>query len=417
MKTAKLHNNNGTEKIKILTLTDNPVSPTGIGVQSKLLFDGLIATGRYQIISIGGAIRHADLRPIKVNDDFLIYPTNGYGTPEMVRAFLNEHRPSAVLCFTDPRFWLWLWQHSDEIREIAPLFYNHLWDNKPTPLYNHKYYLCNDYIACINKVAMNILKELNFPKEKYSYIPHGFNPKLYFPRETNERLKLREKFLGEQRGKFAFLWVSRNSKRKRAGDMIKAFADVKKKHPNSVLFMKSERISEQGPDLLEICRIVGLQFQKDVILAEQFWPEKEMSELYAAADTFVLASSNEGFGLGPLCSSFSGIPSIVTKTGGMQDHIKPEFGTLIEPGERSFLGAQPTPYIYEDIVLRKDLVAAMCNMIEIGEEKRTSMGKLAREYVVENFHIDNTVKAWDEVLQKTIANFDVGRATINYARI
>ena len=47
-------------KIKILTLSDHPLSPSGVGTQTKYIIEGLLKTGRYQIISFGGAVKHED---------------------------------------------------------------------------------------------------------------------------------------------------------------------------------------------------------------------------------------------------------------------------------------------------------------------------------------------------------------------
>jgi len=75
------------KKIKILTLSDHPFSPSGVGTQTKYIIEGMLATGKYQFISLGGAIKHQDYRPQKTEqwkDDWTIYPVDGYGTPHAV---------------------------------------------------------------------------------------------------------------------------------------------------------------------------------------------------------------------------------------------------------------------------------------------------------------------------------------------
>ncbi len=69
------------KKIKILTLSDHPLSPSGVGTQTNYILQGLLKTGKYQIISLGGAIKHQDYRPAKFQeygDDFVIIPVDGY---------------------------------------------------------------------------------------------------------------------------------------------------------------------------------------------------------------------------------------------------------------------------------------------------------------------------------------------------
>ena len=47
-----------TDKIKILTISDMPLSPSGVGTQTKYVIESLLKTGKYQVISLGGAIKH-----------------------------------------------------------------------------------------------------------------------------------------------------------------------------------------------------------------------------------------------------------------------------------------------------------------------------------------------------------------------
>ena len=56
------------KKIKILTLGDHPLLPSGVGTQSKNMIESLLKTGKYKFISLGGAIRHENYQPIKTED-------------------------------------------------------------------------------------------------------------------------------------------------------------------------------------------------------------------------------------------------------------------------------------------------------------------------------------------------------------
>ena len=44
---------------------------------------------------------------------------------------------------TDPRFYQWLWQIENEIRQNVPMVYYHVWDNYPYPKFNKVYYDSN----------------------------------------------------------------------------------------------------------------------------------------------------------------------------------------------------------------------------------------------------------------------------------
>ena len=54
------------KKIKILTLGDMPLSPSGVGTQTKYIVEALLKTGRYKVVSLGGAIKHPNYNPMKV---------------------------------------------------------------------------------------------------------------------------------------------------------------------------------------------------------------------------------------------------------------------------------------------------------------------------------------------------------------
>ena len=171
------------KKIKVLTLSDHPLSPSGVGTQTKYMCEALLNTGRYQIISLGGAIKHQDYTPKIVEPygkDWKIVPVDGYGTQEMIRSVIRTERPDMLWFMTDPRFWGWLWQIENEIRPLMPMVYYHVWDNYPVPMFNRKYYISNDAIATISKVTDDIVKQAA-PEVKRKYIPHAVNGEVFKP--------------------------------------------------------------------------------------------------------------------------------------------------------------------------------------------------------------------------------------------
>ena len=125
---------NEEQRIKILTLSDHPLSPSGVGTQTRYMIEGLLDTNKYDVISLGGAIKHNDYTPQKTDkygDHWRIFPVDNYGTQEHVRQILRAERPDIIWFMTDPRFWPWLWDIENEIRPMVPLVYYHVWDNFP----------------------------------------------------------------------------------------------------------------------------------------------------------------------------------------------------------------------------------------------------------------------------------------------
>ena len=99
------------EKIKILTISDHPLSPSGVANQTKYMIEALLKTGRYQVISLGGAIKHNDYNPQKSADygeDWVIYPVDGYGDADKIRSVIRTQKPDLLWFMTDPRFYEWL---------------------------------------------------------------------------------------------------------------------------------------------------------------------------------------------------------------------------------------------------------------------------------------------------------------------
>ena len=168
-------------KKKILVLSDHPLSPSGVGTQTKYMIEALLETGRYKFVCLGGAVKHADYTPMNVEpwgDDWRIFPVDGYGNEESIRSVLRQEKPDALWFMTDPRFYTWLWEMENEVRAQVPMIYYHVWDNYPYPMFNGDYYRSNDHVACISKVTYDIVQNVS-PKVNSSYLPHAVSPKAF----------------------------------------------------------------------------------------------------------------------------------------------------------------------------------------------------------------------------------------------
>ena len=151
------------KKKKILVISDHPMSPSGVGTQTKYMIEALLKTGRYQFLCFGGAVKHADYTPQTIEpwgQDFRVFPIDGYGTHELVRSVLQKERPDALWFMTDPRFYGWLWEIENEIRAVCPMIYYHVWDNFPAPKFNRRFYRSTDEVVCISKVTHKILQDV-----------------------------------------------------------------------------------------------------------------------------------------------------------------------------------------------------------------------------------------------------------------
>jgi hypothetical protein len=156
-------------KYKILMISDHALSTSGVGVQSRHLVEGLLKKGCWRVRQLGAAVKHNDYRVIKVNDDFLIKPVDGFGDPNMLRTLLATEKPDLLFLFTDPRFFIWLWEMEDEVHQVCPIVYWHVWDNWPKPEFNSPLYEATDLINCHSHLTYEICKQ-DF-EEKTNFIP------------------------------------------------------------------------------------------------------------------------------------------------------------------------------------------------------------------------------------------------------
>ena len=399
-----------TKKIKILTLSDHPLSPSGVGSQTKYFCEALLNTGRYSIVSFGGAIKHEDYRPKMVEpygEDWKIVPVDGYGTPEMIRSVLRTEKPDVLWFMTDPRFWGWLWQIENEIRPLVPIVYYHVWDNYPVPMFNRKFYVSNDAIATISKVTDDIVSQAA-PEVKRKYIPHAVDGEIFKPLTPEQIEQIRKDSLHEtDQEKIIFFWNNRNARRKHSGTLIywfKEWLDKNSLHKKAQLIMHTDPRDPHGQDLNHIIEHLELN-DRQILLSTQKIPPEHLAAMYNMADCTINISDAEGFGLATLESLSCGTPIIVTMTGGLQEQVtngKDWFGIPLLPSSKSVIGSQDVPYIYEDRIGKGQFHSALSKIYNISAEERRKMGIMGRMHVETNYNFKDFNSTWVNFIDKIV---------------
>ena len=128
-------------------------------------------------------MRHASYQPIKTEEygtDWITFPVDGYGTQDMVRSLLRQHKPDILWFMTDPRFYGWLWEIENEVRALCPMVYYHVRDNFPIPYFNKLWYHSNDEVVTISKVTDKIVSTTS-PEAYGRRIPHAVNSSIFHP--------------------------------------------------------------------------------------------------------------------------------------------------------------------------------------------------------------------------------------------
>ena len=415
------------KKIKVLTISDHPLSPSGVGTQTKYVIVELLKTGKFQFVSLGGAIKHEDYRPKKIDefgDDWLIYPIDGYGTQESIRSALRAHKPDIVWFMTDPRFFPWLWEIENEIRALVPMVYYHVWDNFPYPTFNKIWYDSTDVIVTISKLTSDIVKTVA-PNVEEHYIPHAIPAQLFTKGSSDSTRQFRKQHFDFDDDHFFVFWNNRNARRKQSGSLVFWFdaflKKLQKKHKGAkaTLVMHTDPKDQNGQDLHAIINELGLK-NKEVLLSPQKIPPDALAQIYNAADVTINIADAEGFGLATFESLACETPVIVTMTGGLQEQVTPlktvtqkqmlkrnsvpnkcveyEHGIGLEPASKVIIGSQTVPFIYEDRVAEKQVVDALIMMYEYGPEKRAALGLAGREHLDKNYNFENFAKKWEEVM-------------------
>jgi len=459
-------------KKKILLMSDDLRMSSGVGTMSREFVLGTLQ--HYDWVQIGGAIRHPeDGKIVDMNDAMRkqtgvenaylkIYPISGYGNTDLLRAIIDMESPDAILHYTDPRFWGFLYQMEHEIRQEIPIFYYNIWDDLPYPMWNEPFYESCDLIMNISKQTHNIVNNVAVKKPRNdwdnTYIPHGINEENFYPineldvKEWGDLLNFKRNMTEGKNYDFIVFWNNRNIRRKLPGDVImayKTFCDVlpKEKADKCALIMHTQPRDENGTDLPEVVRSCCPDY--DVIFSHKKLEDRELCFLYNIADVTINMASNEGFGLGTCESLMCSTPISVNVTGGMQDQCGfrykdklltyedyswvhslheaelwkededltwGEWVKPVWPSNRSLQGSIPTPYIFDDRPRFEDFADALKGWYDMEPEKRRECGMKGHEFVMgddammsakamsQNFidHMDTAFEKWTPRKRYTI---------------
>jgi len=421
------------KKKKILVLSDHPLSPSGVGTQTKYFIEALLKTERYKFVCLGGAMKHHDYTPKKVEpygEDWVIYPVDGYGTQEIIRSLLQKEKPDMLWFMTDPRFYGWLWEIENEVRSHVPMVYYHVWDNWPAPVYNGPFYRSTDHIVCISKVTHGIIQDV-VPDVSSTYLPHAVDSNVFMKFDSKNEAHMNA--IGEVRNgilnasvnlknpnKKIFFWNNRNARRKQSGTLIwwfKEFLDDVG-HDKATLLMHTDARDPHGQDLPHIINHLGVN-DGQVLLSTNKIDSTALAAMYNTADFTINISDAEGFGLATLESLSCGTPIIVNMTGGLQEQVtdgKNWFGWGIQPSSKSVIGSLQVPYIYEDRISQNDFHQTLKKALNISDKAYKKMSLQGREHVRNNYSFQKFNDSWVNLIDEIVETHGSWETRKNYKR-
>ena len=427
----------------LLLLSDDIRSPSGVANQSLEIIMNTVQ--HFNWIQIAATVKHPEegqyldlshdiaQRTGVPDADVKLIPSSGYGDVFRLRQILSNLPIDAIFIFTDPRFFIWLFQVEGELRSKVPILYYNIWDNLPYPMYNRDFYLSCDALFSISKQTKNINKVVMGDGEWYdldnndsfiqnktavSYIPHGIDADTFFPIDENlhpelysQMENIKKNMFGDDVPEFIFFYNNRNIRRKMTSNLMEAFAFFVEKLPEDekkkvALLMHTDPIDDNGTDLptvhntlMKDCRIY---FSATKI------GKQDLNILYNIVDVTVNIANAEGFGLGTAESLMAGTPIIANVTGGLQDQMGfvDENGELVQftkewpsnqdgkyktCGEWAFpvfspvitlTGSPVTPYIYDSMVNNDDVANKLFEVYSLRKDELKERGKKGREWLL-----------------------------------
>jgi glycosyltransferase involved in cell wall biosynthesis len=442
------------QRKKILLLSDDIRVHSGIGVMSREIVEQ--TCGVFNWAQVGAAVNHPEAgKVVDVSKDVSIqtgvedasvriYPQNGYGNSALIRQLLETEKPDAILHFTDPRYWIWLYQIEHEIRQKIPMMFYTIWDSAPAPKYNKNFYRSDDGLFCISKQTYALVNSVLGPDEArekvVTYLPHGIDTKKFFPItsdnvESTELLNnIKQETLQGLDIDFMVFYNARNLRRKMTSDVLLAYNHFLMQLPEDArercrLVMHTQPVDDNGTDLPTVIRDVTPNIK--VIFSNQKVDSKVLNALYNLADVTINLASNEGFGLGTAESLLAGTPILVNVTGGLQDQCgfmdddgnyldvathyttewpsnhdgrykkHGEWALPVFPVSRALQGSPLTPYIFDDRCSWEDAGNRLMELYTMGR------GELGRQYALGPgmFTADKMGELFVEHINKTMENF------------
>ena len=426
-------------KKKILLLSDDLRLTSGIATVSR---DMVIGTcHKYDWFQVGAAINHPDKgKLLDLSEDarkvtgvhdasVKILCNDGYGDPFLIRQIIKAEKPDAILHFTDPRFWDWLYAMEHELRSQIPLLYLNIWDDIPDPMWNKEAYGSCDLLMSISKQTYGINNRVltrfegSIRPNRITYVPHGIDTSMFRPiqigdKNWNDLLTESNKIRGNNKDKFVVFWNNRNIHRKHPGDIVLSYnhmcEQIEKNGGNpqndAILVMHGAPIDPNGTDLTAV---VSELCPYPVMFSDKILPGEGLNILYNVADVVVNMASNEGFGLGTAEAVSAGTPIVVNVTGGLQDqcgfinpktgkyfsaddyievktlHRKEDWSSLqhgewvkpVWPSNISLQGSVPTPYIFDDRADFREVGQALYEWYKTPKEERIAAGLKGVEFI------------------------------------
>ncbi len=165
----------------------------------------------------------------------------------------------------------------------------------------------------VSNYIKNVIEEIGVSNDKIYVLPMPVENELFFPKKHLNKNKV-------------VLTVARFTKQKRIEDIIEIANNIKN---DKIIF----HIVGDGPEKEKIEDLIDkYQLQNVVIIPPM--DRKQIAKKIGKSDIFILLSKDEGFGMVVIESMLSGVPVILSNSGGFKDIVNNNInGILVEHGD------------------------------------------------------------------------------------
>lgn len=293
-------------KYKVVFYGDSPTCATGFGQVSRNILPALHESGRYEVDILGinywGDPHDYPFKiwPMAVNNQ-----RDPYGRQRMHQHLMDPRYQFDILFFLQDTFILdFLPQLLTSLKgagkQFKSVFYYPI-DGIPKPAWVEAAASVDYPVTYTQFGREQSLKIIPALADRLEVIPHGVNPRVFFPAPPEEVSRFRKAFFGPLADKFILTNVNRNQQRKDIPASLLAFKEFKKHRPDSILYLHMSAV-DQGWNLPEVIKSLGLDITSDVILPQQFtpangFPLEIVNLVYNASDAVISTTVGEGWGL------------------------------------------------------------------------------------------------------------------------
>lgn len=406
----------------VAILSDSPTIPTGYRNQACQLAEYLKGKG-WTVNFFANGYMGADIEKLKLESEEFNFKIYGHGHNN---AYFSQTMSQLLKKINADRFIILL-----DTFMLYPWFLNI--DTSPSRTF---FWFPSDGGGGLPKGCDAILKKIDKPvamaefgqkqvKDYHNldvdFIPHGVNSKSFYPLESDERNKLREKW--GLNDKFVIGVVARNQPRKNMDRTIKTMKLVSEQIPNAILFLHLDPKDPAQP-MFQIHELVTKYNLENRVVysgmsAFSGFPQSKMNEIYNLMDCFFLSTSGEGFGIPIIeamsckvpvvATNYTTTPELVVKnkaglgvnlSGVDEIDANQFFSKDMKLIDKDFLnGTMTGSWMVERGFCSITHAACQIKFLYDNPEVRKEMGENGRSAVLTKYDFPIVGKAWEKILE------------------